>query len=67
MESYREFMGRAITRKNAEELCKDITNENESEVTVFHQQTCPECRRKMVNVYKKGTIRKCKKCWDKHK
>lgn len=45
---------------------------------VQHQQTCPECERKLVNIYpgfvteNEGTIRekrkliwKCKRCWDK--
>ena len=44
---------------------------------VYHQQTCPKCGRKLVNIYhgfvieNRGTIRettkeawKCKKCWD---
>ena len=46
--------------------------------SVRHQETCPECERKLVNLYpgvvveNEGTIRekrkwvwKCKKCWDK--
>lgn len=35
------------------------------EKPVRHQQTCPECGRKLVNTYRRDGIWKCKKCWEK--
>lgn len=32
---------------------------------VRHQETCPVCGRKLVNLYRKGDVWKCKQCWDK--
>ena len=32
---------------------------------VLHQQTCPECGSKLVNLYRVGNEWKCKKCYDK--
>jgi ribosomal protein L37AE/L43A len=34
-------------------------------VSIMHQQTCPECGRTLVNVYKRDGAWKCAKCWDK--
>lgn len=31
---------------------------------VVHHQTCPVCGRTLVNLYRKGGVWKCKKCWD---
>lgn len=47
-----------------------------SKVDIRHHKTCPECGRKLVNLYfrnPKGTARRkewlmkwmCKRCWDK--
>ena len=34
---------------------------------VKHQRTCPNCKRTLVNLYKRGKdIWVCKKCWDKY-
>ena len=35
------------------------------DITTRHQQTCPECKRERVNIYKENKEWKCKKCWDK--
>lgn len=32
---------------------------------VKHQETCPVCGSKLVNLYLKNRQWKCKKCWDK--
>lgn len=32
---------------------------------VAHQQTCPVCGRTLVNIYRRGKVWKCKKCWGK--
>lgn len=32
---------------------------------VRHQEACPCCGRKMVNIYRRDDEWKCKKCWDK--
>ena len=32
---------------------------------VIHRQTCPECGRKLVNLYKHGNIWKCRRCWER--
>ena len=29
---------------------------------VIHRQTCPECGRKLVNLYKRGNVWKCRRC-----
>lgn len=34
-------------------------------IVVKHQETCPECKRTLVNLYKHVDKWKCKKCWDK--
>lgn len=34
-------------------------------IAVKHQETCPECKRTLVNLYKHVDKWKCKKCWDK--
>ena len=31
---------------------------------VRHQQTCPVCGRTLVNIYLRGGVWKCKRCWD---
>ena len=31
---------------------------------VIHRQTCPECGRKLVNLYKRGNVWKCRRCWE---
>lgn len=30
---------------------------------VFHHQTCPECGRTLVNLYRFGKEKKCRRCW----
>ncbi len=35
------------------------------EVTTRHQQTCPDCKRELVNIYKQNNEWKCRKCWSK--
>lgn len=32
---------------------------------VRHQQTCPMCKRTLVNTYRHNGEWKCKQCWDK--
>ena len=32
--------------------------------TVLHQETCPECGRTMVNLYRHGHVWKCRQCWE---
>ena len=34
--------------------------------TVVHQETCPICGRKMVNLYRREKEWKCRLCWEKH-
>ena len=34
------------------------------EIPVWHQETCPECGRTLVNIYKKNGSWKCKRCHD---
>ena len=37
--------------------------------TVLHQETCPRCGAKLVNLYRQSpedSLWMCKKCWDKH-
>lgn len=31
---------------------------------VSHQQTCSACGRKLVNLYRRDGVWKCKRCWD---
>ena len=33
--------------------------------TVLHQETCPECGRTMVNLYKRAQVWKCRRCWER--
>lgn len=33
--------------------------------TVLHQQTCPKCGGKLVNLYRRGDQWKCRHCWDR--
>lgn len=40
---------------------------NIKRATVKHQEVCPDCGKKLVNLYRKGNVFKCKKCWDKIK
>ncbi len=32
--------------------------------SVAHQQTCPECGRTLVNLYRRGVEWKCRRCWE---
>ena len=34
-------------------------------LTVKHQETCPDCGKTLVNIYKKDDIWKCRLCWEK--
>ena len=38
---------------------------NRLDATVVHQETCPCCGRKLVNLYLRDGEWKCKACWDK--
>ena len=31
---------------------------------VLHRETCPECGRTLVNLYRRGNLWRCKRCWD---
>ena len=37
-----------------------------SQATVVHQETCPCCGAKLVNLYRRETEWKCRRCWEKH-
>lgn len=30
---------------------------------VAHHETCPECGRTLVNIYREGKVWKCRRCW----
>lgn len=30
---------------------------------IRHRQTCPKCKRKLVNIYKRGWKWRCHRCW----
>lgn len=32
---------------------------------VLHQETCPECERTLVNLYRRGKVWKCRQCWER--
>lgn len=34
--------------------------------TVAHQETCPICGAKLVNLYRRGNEWRCRRCWEKH-
>lgn len=34
--------------------------------TVVHQETCPCCGAKLVNLYRRDKEWKCRRCWEKH-
>ncbi len=36
----------------------------QARATVIHQETCPCCGAKLVNIYRRGTAWKCRKCWE---
>lgn len=36
----------------------------EANKPVAHQETCPECGRTLVNVYRRGKVWKCRRCWE---
>lgn len=50
-ESMRKFMRRIEKRRNE---------------TVVHQETCPCCGAKLVNLYRRDKAWKCRRCWEKH-
>ena len=31
----------------------------------LHRETCPQCGRRLVNIYRRGEEWKCRKCWEK--
>lgn len=31
---------------------------------IRHHQECPVCKKKLVNIYLRGGVWKCKQCWD---
>ena len=37
-----------------------------SRATVVHQETCPCCGAKRVNLYRRDKEWKCRRCWEKH-
>ncbi len=43
----------------------DLVNTLKASKTKKHRQTCPDCERRLVNLYFMNGIWKCKKCWDK--
>ena len=36
-----------------------------SNATVVHQETCPICGAKLVNLYRRENEWKCRRCWEK--
>jgi ribosomal protein L37AE/L43A len=32
---------------------------------IEHHASCPECKRKLVNIYRMGELWKCRRCWKK--
>lgn len=34
--------------------------------TVVHHETCPCCGSKLVNLYRRDSIWRCRKCWEKY-
>ena len=34
--------------------------------TVVHQETCPCCGAKLVNLYRRDNEWRCRRCWEKH-
>ena len=39
---------------------------NSQKATVVHQETCPCCGAKLVNLYRREREWKCRLCWEKH-
>lgn len=37
-----------------------------SQATVVHQETCPCCGSKLVNLYRRDNEWKCRRCWEKY-
>lgn len=35
-------------------------------LTVVHQETCPICGAKLVNLYRRENEWRCRRCWEKH-
>lgn len=45
-------------------LYNSINSHNQSKPICRHQQTCPDCGRTLVNLYKKNGLWKCRLCWE---